>query len=123
MWKVGPSRLGAATTDRGALLPSLAETFLVPGNVSGPIAVWSAALLVALTAGMTVWRSAVHAGRTGRPAPSGLRAGLCIGLGMLAGELMLARTSGNHQLPRHPLILLLLAMIGTVTVWWTAQCA
>lgn len=94
---------------------------------------WAMAALVTGIVGTAVWRAVAHAVLTSQPAPSGLRAGLWLGLGLAVGELlsfrlavgelMFPRASGVPWLPREPQLLLLLVAAVAVLTWWAAQCA
>ncbi|MFE6155837.1 M48 family metalloprotease [Streptomyces sp. NPDC057889] len=85
--------------------------------------VWPAAALITGIAGVALWRAVTHAVLTGRPVPSGLRAGAWLGLGLVAGELLTFRTAYGSWLPPAPEVLLVLVTASAVLTWWTAQCA
>ncbi|MFF3358446.1 M48 family metalloprotease [Streptomyces sp. NPDC002917] len=84
---------------------------------------WPAAALITGIAGVALWRAVTHAVLTGRPVPSGLRAGAWLGLGLVAGELLTFRMAGGGWLPPAPQVLLVLVAASAVLTWWTAQCA
>ncbi|MDH6130209.1 M48 family metalloprotease [Kitasatospora sp. GP82] len=86
--------------------------------------VWPAAVLATAVGGVAVWRSVLHA-EPGAPAPSGLRAGLWLGTGQLAGELAVSQFLGNQWAPAFPEVLLLLlpVIVPAAVLWWTAGCA
>ncbi|MGW2080598.1 M48 family metalloprotease [Streptomyces sp. NPDC001939] len=85
---------------------------------------WPAAMLITGIAGVALWRAVTHAVLTGRPVPSGLRAGAWLGLGLAAGELLTFRyTNPGGWLPPAPQALLVLVAAPAVLTWWTAQCA
>lgn len=88
-------------------------------------AIWPAAGLTAAVAGLAVWRNAAVEVAAGRPAPSGLRAGLWLGVGQLAGELLLSEATGNAWFPPFPWVLVsvLLILVPAAILWWTAGCA
>ncbi|MBE9375899.1 M48 family metalloprotease [Saccharopolyspora sp. HNM0983] len=79
--------------------------------------------LVMAVAGMTLWRGVVHAVLTTRRVPSGARAGLWLGAGMVVGELMLNRVAVTEWLPPRPEFLLLVVLAGAGIGWWVEQCA
>ncbi|MFD5813991.1 M48 family metalloprotease [Streptomyces sp. NPDC127038] len=81
------------------------------------------ATLVAGVAGVALWRAAAHAVLTGRREPSGVRAGLWLGAGMTAGELVAYQSGINTWLPGNPVMLLFPFAAGVAFCWWTAQCA
>ncbi|MBT2383087.1 M48 family metallopeptidase [Streptomyces sp. ISL-11] len=82
----------------------------------------SAALITGVV-GVAVWRGVVHAVLTSRRVPSGVRAGLWLGAGMAAGELVVNDVAVFRWLPARPEFLALAVLAGVVIVWWTAQCA
>ncbi|WP_345603141.1 M56 family metallopeptidase [Pseudonocardia adelaidensis] len=79
--------------------------------------------LVAGVAGIALWRATVYAMLTSRPASTWVRAGLGLGCGMVAGELVMSRIAVFEWLPPHPEVLLLGVVAGIVFAWWVAQCA
>lgn len=87
--------------------------------------VWPAAILTTAVAASAVWREVAHALEQGRAAPSGLRAGFWLGLGQLAGEVVLGTTFGNGWFLPFPWILTLglLVLVPAAVLWWTAGCA
>lgn len=86
--------------------------------------VWPAAVLAAAVAGTAIWRNVMHAERGGAR-PSGLRAGLWLGAGQLAGELAANQFLGVEWTPRFPeaFLLLLPVIVPAAVLWWTAGCA
>lgn len=84
---------------------------------------WTTAGLVTAIAGVAVWRAVTYAVVTRLPAPSGLRAGLWLGLGLACGELLTFRHAGTGWLPPAPQALLALVAGTAVLLWWAAQCA
>jgi hypothetical protein len=87
--------------------------------------IWPTAALVTGVAGPAVWRSVVHSVRNNLPIPSGLRAGLWLGAGQLAGELFVSQSVTHEWILPFPevLLLLLLVIVPTAVLWWTAGCA
>ncbi|MEU4894849.1 M48 family metalloprotease [Streptomyces sp. NPDC044780] len=87
---------------------------------------WGCALLgaglAAVVVGTILWRAAVHAVLSGRRSPSGIRAGVWFGAGLVTGEVVLGRAA-DRWLPARPWFLLILLLIGVVICWWTAQHA
>ncbi|MEY9993206.1 Zn-dependent protease with chaperone function [Streptomyces sp. V4I8] len=84
---------------------------------------WTTAGLVTAIAGVAVWRAVTYAVVTRLPAPSGLRAGLWLGLGLACGELLTFRHAGAGWLPPAPQALLALVAGTAVLLWWAAQSA
>ncbi|MBT2441815.1 M48 family metalloprotease [Streptomyces sp. ISL-36] len=80
-------------------------------------------VLVAGVAGVALWRAAAHAVLTGRREPSGVRAGLWLGIGMTAGGLLGYQFGTDTWLPGNPVMLLFPFAAGVAFCWWTAQCA
>ncbi|WP_330342261.1 M48 family metalloprotease [Streptomyces sp. NBC_00557] len=81
------------------------------------------AALVATTVGVSLWRAAAWAVLRGDPAPSGLRAGWWLGVGLMLGEVLTGSVSGWRVLPRHPEVFALLVVISVVVTCWTSQFA
>ncbi|WP_030264997.1 M48 family metalloprotease [Streptomyces violens] len=81
------------------------------------------AALVAGVAGVALWRAAAHAVLTMRREPTGVRAGLWLGVGMTAGELVAYQSGTNTWLPGNPVMLLFPLAAGAAFGWWTTQCA
>jgi hypothetical protein len=84
---------------------------------------WPSAALVTGIAGVGLWRAVTHAVLTGRRVPSGLRAGVWLGLGLAAGQVVTFQAAGTGWLPPEPLVLLVLVAGSAVLTWWVAQCA
>ncbi|MEU5211805.1 M48 family metalloprotease [Streptomyces sp. NPDC020742] len=84
---------------------------------------WLTAALITGIAGVALWRAVAHAVLTGGTVPSGLRAGVWLGLGIAVGELLTFRSAGPGWLPPAPQVLLLLVAATAGLVWWTTQCA
>src|SRR6266540_4320140 len=84
---------------------------------------WLMAALVTGIAGTALWRAAAHAVLTGGPAPSWLRSGLWLGIGLAAGELLTFRAPGTQWLPRRPEPLLILILAAVLLTAWITQCA
>lgn len=88
-------------------------------------AAWPAAALITAVAGLAVWRSTAQETGSGRSAASGLRAGAWIGLGQVAGALVLNQATGNGWTLPFPWLLFLglLVVVPAAILWWTAGCA
>ncbi|WP_169978156.1 M48 family metalloprotease [Microbispora sp. H10836] len=92
---------------------------------------WAAELATALVAaglttgvaGIALWRAVAHAVLTGRRMPSGVRAGLWLGAGLVVGESLCDRVAVGQWVPNHPVVLALVPCAAAVFGWWTAQCA
>ncbi|MFH8384309.1 M56 family metallopeptidase [Kitasatospora sp. NPDC018058] len=83
------------------------------------------ALVVTGVVGVALWRAVAFAESTERPAPSGIRVGFWLGLGMAVGDLLVGNSSGSGSewWPTRPAVLLLLLGAGMAVMWWVAQCA
>ncbi|WP_030573469.1 M48 family metallopeptidase [Streptomyces aureocirculatus] len=113
-----------------------AAAFMVADGASGsatlgqgdvPLwAQWACAMLgaglAAVVVGTIQWRAAVHAVLANQRGPSGIRAGLWFGAGLVTGGMGPSRTAGQW-LPERPQFMFLLLLIGVVISWWTAQHA
>ncbi|MEU3573155.1 M48 family metalloprotease [Kitasatospora sp. NPDC036755] len=139
LWRTHPSweLRRASLTDPKALfaldalplfLTGLAADILVwqlgslPFDALPAKAVLIAALVVGI-GGVAVWRAAVYAVLTGRRTPTGWPAGLWLGTGLVAGELLGPRAALNHWWPAHPEALLILVAALVLVMAWTAQNA
>ena len=85
-------------------------------------AVLAAVVLIAVT-GVALWRAAAYAPLAGQRASSGLRAGLWLSLGLVAGELLEGITTFPHWWPADPAFLLALPLLGLVVTVWSAEFA
>ncbi|MFF7725357.1 M48 family metallopeptidase [Streptomyces sp. NPDC008001] len=106
-----------------------AQAWSGPGS-SGAGGYWShravavaAAGLATGVAGIALWRAVAHAVLTGRRVPSGVRAGLWLGAGAAAGELIMNRAALLVWFPANPEVLVLVLCAGAAFAWWTAQSA
>ncbi|MFI7126821.1 M48 family metalloprotease [Nonomuraea sp. NPDC050153] len=79
--------------------------------------------LITAVGGVVLWRAIVHAVQTGRRIPSGWRAGIWLGLGLVLGELTNGRLAEGRLLPAHPEALLILIAVIALLMAWTAQLA
>lgn len=106
-------------------LPLVVDSFGLSWNpvTTGQVSTWLTAALVVGIAGYALWRAVGYAVLTGRRVPSGLGAGVWLGLGMAVGELVSFRTAGYRLLPPAPEILLVFLISGPVFTWWVTQCA
>ncbi|GGP93517.1 M56 family metallopeptidase [Streptomyces roseolilacinus] len=105
--------LGAVTVVTGNALGGLWE--------AGPAA-WLTGGLAAALLTVSVWRAALYAAHRGTPGPSGVRAGLALGLGLVCGELLSGTSVGPGWGPAHPEPLLFPLLGAVAYVCWLAQC-
>jgi hypothetical protein len=110
----------ALVADQVEYFPGLRSFGSPWANRIGP---WLAAGLVTGIIGVALWRAVTHAVLTARRVPSGLRTGLWLGFGFVAGELLPYAAEGNNWLPNRPALLLLPVLLVVVITCWTAQCA
>ncbi|WP_405592819.1 M48 family metalloprotease [Streptomyces sp. NBC_01092] len=112
----------AATLIHSYVLSYLSPYYLAGGWLNQAVFLASAVLVTGV-AGIALWRAVVHAALTaGRP-PSGVRAGLWLGAGMAAGNLITGFGSGAEWFPSRPQFLLLVVCAGVAYAWWVTQCA
>ncbi|GGO00839.1 hypothetical protein GCM10010116_01360 [Microbispora rosea subsp. aerata] len=81
------------------------------------------AAVVAAATTTALWRSTVRAATLGRPAPLGVRAGLWLGLGLIAGSVISGQSTGYLWLPGRWWVLGLVAAVAVAFTCWTCQCA
>ncbi|MFC0861277.1 M48 family metalloprotease [Sphaerimonospora cavernae] len=81
------------------------------------------ATVVAAAATPVLWRTVVRAAVLDRPAPTGVRAGLWLGLGLIAGSLISGQATGYLWLPGRWWVLMLVIAIAVAVTCWTSQCA
>lgn len=86
-------------------------------------AAWLVGVLAAGLLTVSVWRAALYAVHRGTPGPSGVRAGLVLGLGLVCGELLSGADIGPAWWPTHLEPLLFPFLGAVVYVCWLAQCA
>ncbi|GAB3165165.1 M48 family metalloprotease [Microbispora hainanensis] len=103
----------------GHVEPRVADLsdWLGQGLATVPAAVVAAAVTAVL------WRAVVRAAVLGRPAPSGVRAGLWLGLGLICGSLVNGQTTGGTWLPGRVWVLTLVVAAAVAVTCWTSQCA
>ncbi|MFD7654318.1 M48 family metalloprotease [Actinosynnema sp. NPDC059797] len=82
-----------------------------------------AAGLVTGVLGIALWRAVVHARLTGLAAPTGVRAGLWLGAGVLAGELVTGQNVVHDWVPARWWLLPVVVVAGVAFAWWIARCA
>ncbi|WP_431875835.1 M48 family metalloprotease [Amycolatopsis sacchari] len=100
------------------------QTVLVPSLVSSRLTVVLViAGIAAGIVGTSAWRGAIHSLLVSGSHPSGARAGLWLGTGFVAGELVTNATTMNTWLPRQPETLLLPVIASVVLTWWATECA
>ena len=85
-------------------------------------ALFGAALAIAI-AGIALWRAVVNAVLTGRPVPSGLRAGLWLGAGVATSEFVYTSTGDGWWVPVHPEAYLIPIAAAVFVLAWTGQTA
>ncbi|MFJ8444230.1 M48 family metalloprotease [Kitasatospora griseola] len=81
------------------------------------------AVVVSASTVILLWRAAVRAAVLGRPCPTGLRSGLCLGAGMVTGSLLNGQSTGQLWLPREWWALALVMVAASGFTCWTTQCA
>jgi Zn-dependent protease with chaperone function len=83
-----------------------------------------AAALVAAPVSISLWRSVAHAVLTpGSTVPSGGRAGLWLGLGMVTGAVAAGQGTIAQGMARRPEIFVLVVLVCAAFGWWTTQNA
>ncbi|MBM7856483.1 M48 family metalloprotease [Lentzea nigeriaca] len=82
-----------------------------------------AAALVTGVAGIALWRAVVHARLTGISGPTGVRAGMWLGLGLVAGELVAGQHVDHDWVPARWWAMVVLVAAGVAFTWWIAQNA
>ncbi|RGC68192.1 heat shock protein HtpX [Micromonospora sp. MW-13] len=100
-----------------------AKQYRLAGGWNDQLVALTAASLVAGVAGVALWRAVAHALLTGRPAPSGVRGGAWLGVGMAFGHLLAGQEVISDWLPESPYYLVLVVLAGMAFAWWTSQCA
>ncbi|MEV4754609.1 M56 family metallopeptidase [Micromonospora sp. NPDC049559] len=101
---------------------AITQYYLVTTWMQHAVALLAAAL-VAGVVGTALWRAVVYAVLTGQPAPSSVRAGLWLGLGLAAGGAAAGQGTVNEWLPARPWTLVLVVVAATAFTWWLSQCA
>ncbi|RDI25357.1 M48 family metalloprotease [Lentzea flaviverrucosa] len=102
---------------------------LGPFGVAGPwqvqvIALYAPITLATVVVGVALWRAVLYGVLTpGQSPPSGVGAGLWLGGGMAAAELVLGEATIYQALPSRIEALLLVVAVGAVFTSWIAQCA
>lgn len=96
---------------------------LVPNGVPPAAQAVLVAVVVVGIGGVALWRAVLYALLTGRRSPSGWPVGLCLGSGIVVGELTGPATEYNHWLPSHPEVLLILVAALVLVMTWTGQIA
>ncbi|MFB9431132.1 M48 family metallopeptidase [Streptoalloteichus tenebrarius] len=79
--------------------------------------------LVVGVAGVALWRAVAYAVLTSGRAPSGVRAGLWLGLGMAVTELGMREATIYQWVPSRMEALGLVVLVAVVITWWIGQCA
>jgi Zn-dependent protease with chaperone function len=82
-----------------------------------------AASLVVGVVGVALWRAVVHAVLTKRRVPSGVRAGMWLGIGLVFGMVVTGQGTVNDWLPDRPVVLGLMVAAAVVFTCWTTRCA
>ncbi|MER5621680.1 M48 family metalloprotease [Streptosporangium sp. NPDC002544] len=140
LWRTHPSweRRRRSLNDPTALSGSLALPMLLTGIAAllttttlspilpDPAMATVGVLVVAgVVAGIVVMASGLAAARAvaaGRRLPSGVRAGVWFGIGLLVAALVLQQTNLRSWLPEAPEVLLVLPVAAVVTCWWSTEC-
>lgn len=79
--------------------------------------------LIMRIGGVAVWRATVRGVLTDRRVPSGWRAGMWLGLGLAAGELVNSLSAARAKPPAQPETLAILVVAVALLMVWTAQFA
>jgi Zn-dependent protease with chaperone function len=83
-----------------------------------------AAVLITAVVGVAVWRSILYSSQVSRArATTGIRIGLWLGTGMIAGQMVSSRIAAESWMPKYPAALLLLIPVAVGFAWWLSQCA
>ena len=83
-----------------------------------------AAALIAAPVGISLWRAVAHAVLTpGSTVPSGGRAGLWLGLGMVTGAVAAGQGTIEQGVAHRPEVFMLVVLVCAVFGWWTTQNA
>ncbi len=98
-------------------------TLISANVVLGPWTEQLTTVLAALIITTTAWRVLLYAKATGQPEPSGIRSGIWLGLGMVAGELIVPQASLGSWLRAEPASLLALLVAACAYAAWVTQCA
>ncbi|WP_216216437.1 M48 family metalloprotease [Amycolatopsis aidingensis] len=126
LFRVHPLSLFLTGSAASIIVSDLGVSSFPPGDAMAWLSTSFASLVAGLTiaaVGTALWRAAAYAVLTGREAPLGLRAGCWLGGGLLVGEVLAGRLSGNQWLPTQPAALLVLPAVAVVVTCWTSQCA
>lgn len=99
------------------------KQYRITGGWNDQVVALLAAGLVAGVAGIALWRAIVYTRLTGAPVPTGVRAGLWLGLGLLTGELVTGQSVVRDWVPAYWWFLLVIVAAGVAFTWWVAQCA
>ena len=94
-----------------------------PGSAVYVLQLLAGPALVSAVAGIALWRAAAYAVLTSRSAPSGVAAGIWLGGGMAAGDLVMGQITGSQWLPARPEALVFPLIVGAAFGWWTTRCA
>ncbi|WP_158229372.1 MULTISPECIES: M48 family metallopeptidase [unclassified Micromonospora] len=94
-----------------------------PGSAVYVLQLLAGPAMVSAVAGIALWRAAAYAVLTSRSAPSGVAAGIWLGGGMVAGELLMGQITGSQWLPARPETLVFPLIAGAAFGWWTTRCA
>jgi hypothetical protein len=95
---------------------------VVPPDLAVQIVSLTQAGLIAAVVGIALWRAVVYAAATATRRPSGIAAGMWLGVGLVVGELARGRINGFQWTSAHPEMLALVLAAGVVFGWWTARC-
>jgi hypothetical protein len=130
LFEVSPLQMFLVGTAAGVALSTLqgAVAAIAPGiSWAGAAATWLLGGLIAATVTVGLWPLAVRAAAGARGVvgigPASLKAGLWLGAGLIASELLQSGASILHWLPAQPAFLLTMPVLALIAARWTAEYA
>jgi hypothetical protein len=129
LFEISSLQMFLVGTATGVALSTLRDAIaaIEPGiSWAGTAATWLLGGLTAATVTVALWPLAVRAaGTRGRAdiGPAALKAGLWLGAGLVASELMQSEASVFHWLPAQPAFLLTMPVLALIAARWTAEYA